>query len=327
MPAICFILAQLLFQPLWAAAPMEIPVTEGDHLVLVGLEAQVKFTAQPGSAFLKVSGIEDSGSEGAFTATKKNNIIEIKMNEYTGKKAWLNILSKNQQMKKIDIAGPALPVEISLRRGSVVTQNWNKDFKVSMTQGRFSSLNGNGSLEVDLQKGDINIQDHTGRVDIDSYHSTVALKNIQGDIDADLFSGQAQFEKIKGFLALTTQQGNSKVNQSNGTLQFENGRGSLVVQGFQGRVEGKNTDGSIHINMTLDSDTDIKSKAGKITVQLPPGSGAHLNLSTSDGEIIVPPELKVNKSTNEKSFRGHMRGDAQKGSVFVRSQEGIISVK
>lgn len=325
MPAICFILAHLLLQPLWAA-PVEIPVAEGDRLVLVGLDAQVQIAGQPGAS-LKVSGVEESGIEGFYVVTKKNNIIELKMNEYSGKRAWLNILSHPGLLRKIEISGAPIPTEISLRHGSVVAQKWTKDLKVSLTQGRVSSLNGTGSLQVYVQKGDVNIQDHLGKVEVDSYNSSVAFKNIQGDIDLDLFSGQAQFEKIRGFLSLTTQQANSKINQGSGTIQFENGKGSLNVQIFQGRVEGKNQEGSVSVMMPLDSETDVKTKSGKVSIQLPPGSGAHLNLLTTEGEIYVPSELKVNKTATEKSVRGRLRGDAQKGSVFVRSQDGIISIK
>lgn len=325
MPAICFILVHLIFQASWASS-FEIPVVDGDRLVLVGLEAQVQVVGQAGST-LKVSGIEESSAEGDFVVSKKNNIIEVKMNEYAGKRSWLNILSRSPQMKKIEISGASIPAEISLRHGSVVAQKWNTDFKVSVTQGRVSSLSGAGFLQVYVQKGDVNIQDHSGKIEVDSYNSTLALKNIQGDIDADLFSGQAQIEKIRGFLSLTTQQANSKVNQGSGTIQFENGKGSLNVQVFQGRVEGKNQEGSVNIMMPLESETDIKTRSGKVSVQLPQGSGALLNLATTEGEIVAPVELKVNKSGSEKSLRGRLRGDAQKGSVFVRSQDGIISVK
>ncbi|UOF01940.1 DUF4097 family beta strand repeat-containing protein [Bdellovibrio reynosensis] len=326
MSAISFILAHLLVHPLFAGT-FEVPVKEGDRLILRGLEAQVQIVSQSGNT-LKVSGIEDSGSEGIYTMTKKDNIIEVKMNEYADKKSWLNIVPKSaSQVKKIEIWGPSIPAEIQLRGGSVTAQKWNKDLKVSMTQGRVNSSAGGGSLQVYLQKGDITIADHTGKVETDSYTGTTTLRNIQGDIDTNVFAGQVQMEKTRGFIKLATQQANAKLNQGSGAVQFENGRGALNIQGFSGRTEGQNQDGSVTIVMTLDSEVDVKSKAGKISVQTPPASGASLNLLTVEGEIVVPPELKVTKLSAEKSVRGRLRGDAQKASIFVRSQEGTISVK
>ncbi len=73
---------------------------------------------QAGSA-LKVSGADESGTEGVFTVTKKDHTIEIRMNEYGGKRTWLNILPKaSSQMKKIEISGASLPADIQLRGGS-----------------------------------------------------------------------------------------------------------------------------------------------------------------------------------------------------------------
>ncbi|WII71112.1 DUF4097 family beta strand repeat-containing protein [Bdellovibrio sp. 22V] len=326
MSAILFILSQLLFQPLMAAT-FEVPVKEGDRLVLKGLEAQVLVVGQAGSS-LRVSGVEDSSTEGVFVVTKKDNIIEVRMNEYSGKRSWLNILPKaGSQMKKIEISGVPVPLEAHLRGGSVVAQKWNKDLKVSLTQGRVSSLNGSGSLQIYVQKGDVNVQDHVGRVAADAYSGTMALRNIVGDVDATLFAGQLQIEKVRGFLSLATQQSNSKINQGSGTIQFENGKGTMNIQTFQGRMEGRNQDGTVTISMAMDSEVDVKSKSGRVSVQTPAGSGASLNLMTVEGEITVPSELRVTKLSAEKSVRGRLRGDAQRASVFVRSQEGTISVK
>nr|WP_295900777.1 DUF4097 family beta strand repeat-containing protein [uncultured Bdellovibrio sp.] len=326
MSAISIILAHLLFHPVMAAT-YEVPVAEGDRLVLKGLEAQVQVVGQVGNS-LKVSGVEESGTEGVFVVTKKDNIIEVKMNEYAGKRSWLNILPKAvSQMKKIEIWGPSIPADIQLRGGSVVAQKWSKDLKVSVTQGRVSSVGGAGSLQVYVQKGDVNIQDHTGKVSADSYSGSMALKNVQGDVDASLFAGSLNIEKVRGFLSLLTQQSNSKVNLSSGTIQFENGKGTMNIQAFQGRMEGQNQEGAVAITMLLDSEVDVKTKSGKVSVQTPPSSGASLNLLTTEGEILVPSEIKVTKLSAEKSVRGRLRGDAQRGSIFVRSQDGTISVK
>ncbi|MGZ3772323.1 MAG: DUF4097 family beta strand repeat-containing protein [Pseudobdellovibrionaceae bacterium] len=326
MPAIGFIFALFFVQPLFAAN-YDFSLKEGDRLVIVGFGAQVHINGDSSNT-LHVTGLEDSVSEGAFTVARKNNIIEVKMNEYTGKRAWLNVSQHNpQQLRKIEISGGSIPTEISLRYGSVAVQKWSKDLKVNLTQGRFSSTGGSGLLRVYLQKGDTNIQEHVGKINLDSYGGNVALRNIQGDIEADVFSGQVQIEKNRGFLSLVTQLAHSKINQGSGTVQFENGKGSLNVQAFQGRVEGKSQEGSVTIAMAPDSETDVKSKSGKVNIQLPLNSGAHLNLLTTEGEIFVPAELKVSKIGTEKFVRGRLRGDAQGGSVFVRSQDGVISVK
>lgn len=326
MSAIQIILAQFLFQPVMAAT-FDINISEGDRLVLKGLEAQVQLVAQPGAA-LRISGVDQSGAEGTFTLEKKDNVIEVRMNEYSGKRNWLNTLSKAvTQVKKIEIAGPAIPAEIQLRGGSVVAQKWSKDIKVSLTQGRVALLNGGGAGKVYVQKGEISISDHTGKVQADSYSGSVTIKGVQGDVEVSLFAGQLNVERVRGFLTLAAQQSSAKVNQGNGTIQFETGRGSLNIQGFQGRIEGQNQEGAVTVGMTLDSEVDVRSKSGRVAIQTPPGSGISLNLMSVEGEIIVPSPLRVTKLSAERSVRGRLRGDAARGSIFVRSQDGTISVK
>jgi hypothetical protein len=327
MSAITVILMSLFVQPLFAAT-IEAPVQEGTRLVLKGFEAQVQLNAVPGATSVKISGVDESGYEGSYVVTKKDNTIEVNMVEFGSKKTWMNALPKaNSQLKKIEISGASIPVEIQLKGGSVIAQKWSKDLKVSMTSGRTVTSNGTGSLQLYVQKGEISVTDHVGRVNADGYSGTMKLTNIQGDIDASMFSGQLNIEKVRGFLSLSTQQATGKVNQGSGTIQFENGKGSLSLQGFQGRLEGQNQDGTVSINMAMDSEVDVKSKAGRINITPPAASGASVNLYTVDGEIFVPNELKVNKLSSEKSVRGRLRGTTQRGSISVRSQEATILVK
>ena len=325
--SLSLILTQLLIQPLFAASFVT-PVQDGDRLVLKGLDAQVQLISVPGSNALKVSGVDEASGEGAYIISKKDNIIEVRMQEYDGKRSWMNILPKaSSQMRKIEISGYAIPTEVQLRGGSVIAQKWGKDLKVSLTQGRVSSTGGAGTLQAYVQKGDVRVDEHTGNVDSDVYAGNTSLKNVQGDINATLFTGPLLVEKNRGAVTLSSQMGPVKVTQGSGSLNFENGKGTFTVQGFQGRIDGQSQDGSLSVTMAMDSEVDIKAKAGKITVQAPAGSGSSVNLFTVDGEIFVPNELKVNKLSSEKSVRGRLRGEGQRGSIFVRSQEGTIIVK
>lgn len=327
MSAITLVLMNLLIQPLMAAT-FEAPVREGDRLVIKGLEAQVQLNATPGATSVRISGVEESGSEGAYVVTKKDNIIEVSMNEYGSKKTWMNILPRAaSQVRKIEITGASIPTEIHLKGGSVIAQKWGKDLKASLTSGKVISTGGVGTVQAYVQKGEIGVIDHAGKVTADSYAGTMGLRNIQGDVDASLFSGLLQMEKVRGFVSLSTQQANAKVNQGSGTIQFENGKGSLTLQAFQGRLEGQNQEGTVTVQMAMDSEVDVKAKAGKVNITPPPSSGASVNLFTVDGEIFVPKELKVNRLSSEKSVRGRLRGEAQRGSIVVRSQEATILVK
>ena len=310
------------------AGAFAVPVQEGDQLVIRGVEAQVQLIPTPGVKALKVNGIEGTAGEGAFVLSKKDNVIEVRMNGYDGKNAWMSALAKGGgQLRKIEISSPSIPVDIQLRNGSLTAQKWGKDIRISLSQGRISLIGGVGALNLYTQKGEVNVQDHAGIVRADSYSGVMTLKNIQGDIDASLFSGPLVVEKSQGFCVLSSRVGPVKVAQSSGTLSFENGKGVLSILGFAGRIDGQNQDGSVVVQMALDSEVDIKSKTGRIQITAPASSGSSVNLTTVEGDIFVPNELRVNKLSSEKNVRGRLRGESQRGSILVRSQEGSIVVK
>ncbi len=311
----------------WAGT-FEVSVQEGDRLFVKGLSAQVQFIAQPGAKTLKVSGVEDSSTTGVYTLKKKDRTIEIRMNDFDSKKDWKESVAKaSSYMRKIEIMGPPMPVDLHLRDGSVTLQKWTKEANISLINGRVLSQNGSGPLQISLQKGDISVSDHNGKVSTDGYSGNSTIKNIQGDIEAQLFSGNLSVDKARGALILNAQQSSSKVTQSSGSIQFENGKGSLSIQGYQGRIEGQTGEGALTVNFLPESELNIKSKSGRVSIQAPANSGASVNLLTIDGDIFAPKELSVNRLSSEKSVRGRLRGEAQKASIIVRSQEGSIVIK
>ncbi len=314
-------------------ATYDIPQVENNRIVISGLSAQVQLIAQPGATQLRISGIEGvadkmSSQPGHFIIVRKDNIIEIKMNDFDGKKEWKEALAKSISLqKKIEISGPSLPVEIQLRDGSVSLQKWSREARVSLVNGRINSQNGTAALQIHAQKADVVVGDHTGKVSVDLYSGNSTFKNIQGDIDLQQFSGGVSLDKTKGFVNYGTFSATAKMNSVSGSMQFENGKGVMSLSAFQGRLDGQSNEGAVSVAILADTDVNLKAKTARITVSTPPGSGAALNLMTVDGEIVVPKEVRVNRTGSEKNVRGRLRGDAQKGSIVVSSQEGSIIVK
>lgn len=321
------LLSTTLFFSMAHAAVFELPVQEGDRILVKGLNAQVQFVAQGGNQ-LRINGPQESSQAGQYVVQRRDRVIEIQMNDFSSKKDWKEALGRSAQYaRKIEISGPALPVEVHLRDGSVSLLRWTKEAHINLVNGRVSSQNGSSSLQARVSKGDVTVVEHNGKVSVDTYSGNITLRQITGDIDAQSFSGQLVVEKAKGFASINTQQANAKINQSSGSLQFENGKGPLTIQGYQGRIEGQNQEGVVSIGFLPDSEVHVKSKAGRINIQAPAGSGASVNLAAVEGDIFVPKELRVNRAGSEKSVRGRLRGESVKASVNVRSQEGSISVK
>lgn len=310
-----------------ATLAFEVAPQDIDRIVVVGLEAHVQLIGQPMAQKLRVSGIDETSEPGQFSLERKDRVLFIKMQEYPGKKEWKEALLKVPKKKILEFVGASIPVEIQLREGQVNSQKWSKELKISLVKGKVTSVSGSASLNIQLQNGEVSVQDQTSKLIADVYKGQLTVRNLQGDLEGSVFSGSMNIEKSKGFLSINTTQSVAKVLQSSGTLQFENVKGSVLTQQFVGRVDGQTGEGAVSLGILPDTDVHVKSTSGRVSVQTVAGSGAFLNLLSTEGEITVPSELKVNRSATEKSVRGRLRGGEQKGSIVVRSQEGSILVK
>lgn len=311
-----------------AVLAFEITPQEIDRIVVIGLEAQVQLQGQANAQKLRVTGIGETTEAGQFTLERKDRTLFIKMQEYSDKREWKEALSKPIGKRKIlDFVGAPVPVEIQLRDGIVNAQRWSKEIKVALVKGKVVSVGGSATLAIQIQNGNASVQDQSSKVSVDIYKGNLDVKNLQGDLDGSVFAGSLTVDKSKGFLQITTAQSTAKILQSSGTLQFENVKGALITQQFVGRVDGTTGEGNVNIGILSDTDVHVKSQTGRVIIQTTPGSGAMLNLSTAEGEIVAPNEIKVNRTATEKTVRGRLRGGEQKGSIVVRSQEGNINIK
>jgi DUF4097 and DUF4098 domain-containing protein YvlB len=321
-----FLTGLFSFSSAHAIMAFEVAPQDVDRIIVVGLEAHVQLTHQPNAAKLRVSGIDDTSDAGNFVLEKKERTLFIKMQEYSDKKEWKEALSKAPKKRNLEFIGASVPVEIQLREGQVNAQKWSKELKISLVKGKVVSVGGNASLSIQLQNGDVTVQDQSSKVVADVYKGQLTVRNLQGDLEGSVFSGALNIEKSKGVMLVSTTQSNAKILQSSGTLQFENVKGSVVTQQFGGRIDGQTLEGSVSLGILPDTDVHVKSTTGRVSVATVAGSGAMVNLQTTEGEITVP-DLTVNRSSTEKTARGRLRGSEQKGSIVVRSQEGSIVVK
>lgn len=323
------IISSLLFVSSSAmAAVFDVPVEPGDKLIIKGMNAQVMFSGKSGANALKISGAEKEGTEGTYVAEKKNGVITVQMKELSGKKAWQGALKTGVLPEvKLSFQGKPLPTEVYLKSGQVTSQAWNQAMKVNLTEGKVSITDSKGDVGIFLQKGTISISGHQGNLNYDLYSGTGSVKNAEGRLKINQFAGTLAIEKMKGSLGLSSSQATVSVVQGNGTIDFDAVKGNVAFKGFQGRMEGNSLASKVTADLTLDSELDVRTKTGDVSVTTASAGAYDLNLLTVEGEITVPGTIRVIKLSSEKSARGKLRGDATRGSVFVRSQEGAISVK
>ena len=303
------------------AAPLEMTVQEGDQILVQGLHAHVTLTGAPTST-LKVKGLGDS-----FVFERKDGTLWIHAKESDNRKEWKDGLKEWERTKaSLEISGPALPTEIHLRQGSVYLLKWNKDARVELREGSVHVAQSNGAFRLNLHKGEVVASDVGGRLNLDMYQGSVSLKQMNVDADLRLFGSSLNVDGGRGHWSVAASNANAKLAKFSGTLQLDLSKGSLSATAFQGRAEGQAGESSVTLAGLPETDVNLKSTNGRLQVSLPPATGAFLNLATMDGELVGPPDVRVNRTATEKTIRTRYRGEGSL-TVTLRSQDGNIVVK
>lgn len=323
MRAFMFTVAmQLQFAFAAQAALSEIPVKGSERILISVSDAVINLQANPTMKSLKIQLVD--GAQEDFQVATSEGLIEIKNREVTAKEDFGKFPVKK---RIIEIQGPPLALEIHAFDGQVNITKWTKETLVHLQKGRIGVKDSSGTLKVHSQTGDILITDQVGKVQVDTYKSSVTIRGLVGDLDLDNFSGETLIEKSKGFISVNQGQGTAKILSSQGTLQFELLKGMFQAAQFLGRIEGQTSEGPVSIMMAPEGEVNVKSQSGKVTIQAAAKAGSLLNLASSEGEIFVPNYLKVSRDGSQKSMHGRLKGEVQKGSIIVRSQNGTIIIK
>ncbi len=229
--------------------------------------------------------------------------------------------------KVIEIQSPSVAVEVHLVNGDVQINDWLQEALIHVQKGQIVANRSKADFVLHSLGGEILVNQHIGKIEIDSFRSVVNVKELSGDLKLDSFMGDSSLESVKGVLNVSQGQGTMKILKSSGAMQFDLSKGVLNVVQFAGRVEGVSQEGPVNVNMTQETEVSIRSQSGKVTVHTPSEGGVFLNLATQEGDIYAPQYLKVNREGSQKSLRARMKGEAQKGSIFVRTNEGGIFVR
>jgi hypothetical protein len=304
----------ILLAPLLAgAAVVTGTLKENEKLIVILNDANVSVVPSSNRQF------QISYSDEVLTSTKNSNSTEFRAPE--------KMTAAKKSPSKVDLIVPAGPLEIHAYDGSIVINRHSGDEIIHLQKGKIILKDTQGQTMLHSQKGEVLTVNHNGKLIIDSYMSAVTVKDLNGDLELQTFAGECTIDKAKGFLNLSIGQGSAKVIASQGSMAFEMGKGSLLSQQFQGRIDGITQDGPVTVALSKDSEVSLKSQSGKVTVQSPPGGGTYVSVVNQEGDIFAPNYLKINRDGGVKILRGRIKGEVQKGSIVVRSQDGPVIIK
>lgn len=170
--------------------------------------------------------------------------------------------------------------------------------------------------------------------------SDVAAKSGDGSIDVERVSGRLQLRsgdgsirgrQLGGDVTAHTGDGSIKLDGVTGALSVDTGDGSIAVDGKLTSVHARSGDGNVTIHAdpgsAPNSDWDIITGDGSVTLEVPDGFGAEIDAHTGDGHIRMQDVTLSNVTGNlgRDSVRGRL-GAGGRG-VRVRTGDGSITLR
>lgn len=316
---ILFVPLQILAQAGFAdpGTSFEIPLRPKDKLMLRADGAQILWVVKP-SAVLKVRGLRsDQGVRRGDLL-----LIDIKSENLQAPSA----LGSSNPGPQIEFEGPSLPAEFHWIKGSFKTADYKADLNMNLLEGGIQIKGSEGAVRIHLHQGRIEGERMKGPLTVSGYKLSAQLVDI-GDVSLEVFQGQLNLQKVVGSVDLNQNQGLSRWSEVRGSVNLRSEKSQIQMEKFQGRLDAKLDEGSFSLGVLDDSEVQLRAQNSRVSVSLPQGLGAKVLLWTTElGEILLPAPAKVARGSNEKGFRGRLKGEAGKISLTLRNQEGTIQI-
>lgn len=240
-------------------------------------------------------------------------------------------------------AGRTLSVDLGV--GEVEGADVDGDLDVDTSTGGVVLSNIGGSVSVDTGSGDVEVRGVGGSLNVDTGSGDVIAGDVGDGAMVDTGSGDVTVTGVSGSVSVDTGSGGVEVaDASGGDIMIDTGSGDvelddvtidqLDIDTGSGSVNGVGVSvdeigidiasGAVDLELTSDfRSIDIDTSSGRVTLRLPNGVGADLDLETRSGGIDIDIPAEVRESSRRR-FRGRI-GDGA-GEVVIETGSGGIRI-
>jgi len=171
----------------------------------------------------------------------------------------------------------------------------------------------------------------TSNVSARSGDGSIEVASMSGRLELRTGDGSIRGRDLGGQVRAHTGDGSIKLEGVNGSLDVDTGDGSVNASGKMTSVRARTGDGSVAIRAEAgsvpESDWDIVTGDGSVTLELPDGFNGELDAHTGDGGIHMNDVTVSNVSGNisRNTVRGRLGAGGR--NVRVRTGDGSITFR
>lgn len=155
---------------------------------------------------------------------------------------------------------------------------------------------------------------HGGSADIAAGAAAITVDHIDGELRLRVGSGNADIGTVTGSVQLRSGSGNARFDEIGGDLTSSCGSGTLEVMRANGKVRSRTGSGTASFGAVY-NDVDLASGSGAVSIGLPEGLSAQLQLITGSGRVAS--DLPIDDTPTA----------AKKISIRARTGSGDITLQ
>lgn len=158
----------------------------------------------------------------------------------------------------------------------------------------------------------------------------VTLSGLQGELTLTTGDGNATLDHLSGNLRIKSGDGQVKITDAEGALDAQASDGSLSVDGLFHVIALRTSDGRLDVNLRqgtqLTAASSIQSSDGSVTIHVPQGFAADLDVHTSDGRVdcTLPLTIEHYESSGGNALHGKLNGGGT--PLTIHTSDGNVKI-
>lgn len=169
------------------------------------------------------------------------------------------------------------------------------------------------ALKIATFTGSVSVQGRCSGADVTTGSGKIQLDEVDGDVLLRYGSAQSSVRKVTGSATVRSGSGDARFGEIDGDLQCGCGSGLLQVDSIHGAVRSRSGSGGARLGAVY-GDVDLASGSGEMSIGLPLGVTARLDVHTGSGRVRS--DLPIEE-------RPHSRA----GTITVRARTGSGDVR
>lgn len=276
--------------------------------------------------------------------THSGGVIEV--NAEYGKGLDIEGRLKERSLSRVSMdltvnAPSTLPLKVWAVNGKVIVKNWSSNIEVRTTEGPVEVENIKKSREISVfcSSCSVKINAAHGPLRCLSGNGNVNISDLSGgSIYVETDAGQIHLTRVEGDQLYVTQTGSVVGTQLKGRIEFQTHQGSVNVTDSSGFLSGRTESGTVFAQMNEWDFLDkalIESMSGSISLVLPSGFSAEVDLRSGQGKVfsafpLISPQGHQGGAKEPSSSRpfSRMMGIVRDGGEQLKlaSESGDVSL-